>query len=71
MNVERRYNAGVDFVDRNITEGRGQKTAFFDHCRKISYAELQDAAARVGPMLRRLGIEPENRVAFVLADTVE
>ena len=71
MNVERRYNAAVDFVDRNVAEGRGRKTAFVDHCRKISYAELQNAAARVGPMLGRLGIEPENRVALVMADTVE
>jgi 4-hydroxybenzoate-CoA ligase len=71
MSAHRRYNAAVDFVDRNVAEGRGKKTAFVDHCREISYAELRDAAARVGPMLRRLGIEPENRVAFVMADTVE
>jgi 4-hydroxybenzoate-CoA ligase len=71
MIAERCYNAAVDFVDRNVAEGRGKKTAFVDHCREISYAELHDAATRVGPMLGRLGIEAENRVAFVLADTVE
>ena len=28
-------------------------------------------AARIGPMLARLGIEPENRIALVLLDTVD
>jgi 4-hydroxybenzoate-CoA ligase len=32
---------------------------------------IRDAAARIGPMLARLGIEPENRIALVLLDTVE
>jgi 4-hydroxybenzoate-CoA ligase len=37
----------------------------------LTYAELQDAAARVGPALARLGIEQEDRTAIVLLDTVE
>ena len=67
----RDYNAAVDFVDRNVAEGRGDKTAFVDPARNLTYAELLDAAARVGPLLMRLGIEPENRIAFVLLDTVD
>jgi 4-hydroxybenzoate-CoA ligase len=67
----RAYNAAVDFVDRNVAEGRGQKTAFIDPAANITYGQLRDAAARVGPMLARLGIEPENRVALVLLDTVD
>jgi 4-hydroxybenzoate-CoA ligase len=67
----RDYNAAVDFVDRNVAEGRGDKTAFIDPSRNLTYAELQDAAARIGPMLARLGIERENRIAIVLLDTVE
>jgi hypothetical protein len=67
----RDYNAAVDFVDRNVAEGRGDKTAFIDPSRNLTYAELRDAAARIGPMLTRLGIEKENRIAIVLLDTVE
>jgi 4-hydroxybenzoate-CoA ligase len=67
----RDYNAAVDFVDRNVAEGRGDKTAFIDPSRNLTYAELRDAAARIGPMLARLGIEKENRIAIVLLDTVE
>jgi 4-hydroxybenzoate-CoA ligase len=58
-------------VDRNVAEGRGDKTAFIDPSRNITYGELQDAASRVGPMLARMGIEQENRIALVLLDTVD
>ena len=67
----RDYNAAVDFVDRNVAEGRGDKTAFIDPSRNLTYAELREAAARIGPMLARMGIEPENRIALVLLDTVD
>ena len=71
MKSLRDYNAAVDFVDRNVAEGRGGKAAFIDPSRNLTYAELHDAAARVGPALARLGIEQENRIAIVLLDTVE
>jgi 4-hydroxybenzoate-CoA ligase len=71
MNSLRDYNAAVDFVDRNVAEGRGDKTAFIDPSRNLTYAELSNAAARIGPVLARLGIEQENRIALVLLDTVE
>ena len=71
MTSVRDYNVAVDFVDRNVAEGRGDKTAFIDPSRNLTYGELRDAAARIGPMLARLGIEPENRIALVLLDTVD
>ncbi len=71
MGSERDYNAAVDFVDRNVVEGRGGKTAFIDPSRNLTYGELQDAAARVGPLLAQLGVERENRIVLVLLDTVE
>ena len=71
MTAVRDYNAAVDFVDRNVAEGRGDKTAYVDPARNITYSELRDAAARIGPLLARLGIEPENRIALILLDTVD
>jgi 4-hydroxybenzoate-CoA ligase len=65
------YNAAVDFVDRNVLEGRGNKTAFIDPSRNITYAELLDGVARVGPVLERFGVERENRIALILLDTVD
>lgn len=71
MAETRDYNAAVDFVDRNVLEGRGDKTAFVDPSRNITYAELLDGAARIGPLLERFGVERENRVALILLDTVD
>jgi 4-hydroxybenzoate-CoA ligase len=71
MGSARAYNAAVDFVDRNVAEGRGGKTACIDPSRNLTYAQLSYAAARVGPMLARLGVEPENRVAMIMLDTVD
>jgi 4-hydroxybenzoate-CoA ligase len=71
MTTDRDYNVAVDFVDRNVQEGRGAKTAFVDPARNLTYGELLDQAARVGPMLARFGVEQENRIALILLDTVE
>ena len=32
------YNAAVDLVDRNVSEGRGDKTAFIDSAAQLTYA---------------------------------
>ena len=71
MTVARDYNAAVDFVDRNVAEGRGAKTACVDPSRNLTYEELREAAARVGPMLARMGVERENRIAMIMLDTVD
>jgi len=71
MAVDRDYNAAVDFVDRHVAEGRGNKAAVIDASRSISYAQLHDAVSRVGPVLARFGVEPENRIAIVVHDSIE
>src|SRR5436853_7906343 len=65
------YNAAVDMVDRNVAQGRGGKTAFIDPARRLTYGELADACARVGPMLARLGLQREDRVAMIMLDTID
>lgn len=71
MSANRDYNAATDFVDRNVAEGRGAKPAFIDDLAVLTYQELLNAAARVGPMLARLGVERENRIALVVNDCIE
>ena len=71
MGIDRDYNAAVDFIDRHVAEGRGNKAAFVDPAREISYAELSNAVARVGAVLAQLGVERENRVVLILHDTVD
>ena len=69
--IQRDYNAAVDFIDRHIAEGRASKTAYIDPARNLTYGELHSAVTRVAPMLARLGVERENRVALILLDTVD
>jgi 4-hydroxybenzoate-CoA ligase len=71
MGIGREYNAAVDIIDRNVAEGRGNKAALIDASRSISYAELCNAVARVGPLLAKLGVERENRIVLVVYDSIE
>src|SRR4030088_125953 len=65
------YNAASDLLDRNLGEGRGDKPAFIDRQRRITYAELERETARLANFLGRLGLRREDRVALVLLDTVD
>src|ERR1041385_4848663 len=67
----RGYNAAVDMVDRNVAQGRGGRTAFSDPAQRLTYAELADRVARVGPMLAKLGLQREDRLAMIMLDTVD
>ena len=71
MAGEQPYNAAVDFLDRNVEEGRGGKPAVHEPDRSLTYGELLDAAARVGPMLAAFGVEMESRVALAVFDSLE
>jgi hypothetical protein len=65
------HNTAVDMVDRNVAQGRSGKVAFIDPTRKLTYGELAEQSARVGPMLARLGLRREDRVAMMALDTVD
>jgi 4-hydroxybenzoate-CoA ligase len=65
------YNAAFDMVDRNLSEGFGDKLAFADPSRRMTYAELANQVARVGTMLAELGLQREDRLAMIMADTVD
>jgi 4-hydroxybenzoate-CoA ligase len=70
--TERRpYNAVSDFVDAHIAAGRGNKAAFVDPERSLTYGELQARSIRFANTLRDLGVEHEQRVALLLNDTVD
>ena len=70
--TERRpYNAVSDFVDSHIAAGRGNKVAFVDPERSLTYGDLQARSIRFANALRDLGIGPEQRVALLLNDTVD
>jgi 4-hydroxybenzoate-CoA ligase len=69
---ERRpYNAVTDFVDANVARGLGNKIAFVDLDRSLTYGDLQARSIRFANALRELGVEHEQRVALLLNDTVD
>jgi 4-hydroxybenzoate-CoA ligase len=67
----RPYNAATEFVDDNIARGLGNKMAFVDPERSLTYAQLQAQTCRLARALRRIGLRGEERMALVLHDTVE
>ena len=63
-------NAADWFVDRHVREGRGDRPAFIDEHRTLSYGALQAESARFAAGLGRAGIRREARIALLLHDTV-
>jgi 4-hydroxybenzoate-CoA ligase len=67
----RPYNAVTDFVDANVARGLGDKVAFTDATRSLTYAQLQERSYRFAAALKALGLREENRVILVFHDTVD
>ena len=70
MNQIREYNAATVMVDANVEKGWGDKPAFIDADRTLTYAQLQRATCQVANMLTALGVGREARVAMLMHDTV-
>jgi benzoate-CoA ligase family protein len=69
--VPRELNLARWFVDRNVEEGRGGRTALIGPGSPTTYAELAALVNRSGHVLRELGVRAEERVLLVLGDGVE
>jgi benzoate-CoA ligase family protein len=69
--LPRELNLASRFVDRNVEEGRGERTALIGPGGRTTYAELAALVNRSGNVLRELGVRPEERVLLVLGDSVE
>jgi 4-hydroxybenzoate-CoA ligase len=67
----RPYNAAAHFVDANIARGLGDKVAFTDGERSLTYAQLQEQTWRFAAALQALGLREENRVILAFHDTVD
>ena len=69
--IPRRFNLASWFVDRNVDEGRGGRTALIWPEGATTYGELAALVNRSGHVLRELGVRAEERVLLVLSDSVE
>ncbi len=65
------FNVAAHFVDRNVFEGRGSKTAIECGNQRISYQQFLEQTNRAGNALRRLGVRPGERFFLLLLDTPE
>jgi len=61
-------NAATLFVDAPVEEGHGDRAALVTPAGSVSYAALQRLADRAAHALRAQGVEPEQRVALLMAD---
>jgi benzoate-CoA ligase family protein len=71
VEVPREYNAASHFIDRHVGEGRGGKLAYIDDRGSYRYAELVTRVNRAGNVLKRLGVEMEQRVLLCLSDGID
>lgn len=70
VHIPRDYNAAVDFVDRHVAEGRGERIAFRDDRESLTYGDLARRVAQAGNLLLDLGMHAEERTALCLLDTI-
>jgi benzoate-CoA ligase len=71
LHVPRDYNAALDFIDRNLDEGRGAKVAVRDDGGEYTYAQVAERVVRAGNALLGLGLVAEQRVMMCMLDTVD
>ncbi len=67
-------NAALYFVDRHVTQGRGDKPAFREADgakRSLTYGELAEETAKFAGALARHGVRREERVAMIVRDQIE
>ncbi len=64
-------NATDRFIDYHVREGRGDRLAFVDPWRSLTYTGLRTASAQFAAFLRDDGIGRERRIALLLLDTID
>ena len=62
--IPKRLNMAGATLDKNIVEGRGEKTALYFGDSKVTYRELQQRVNACGNALRALGLEQGDRFAI-------
>jgi benzoate-CoA ligase family protein len=71
LDLPQQFNVATYFIDRNVSEGRGEKVAIECGEERISYRHLLEQTNRVGNALRGVGVRPEERVFLLLPDMPE
>lgn len=64
-------NLSVEYVDRNVEEGRGDDPALVYQDERYTYREVLQNVSKAAHLLRELGLEPEQRVLLMVGDHPE
>src|SRR6185312_14509135 len=64
-------NAATEFIAGAVARGLGDKVAFAEGTRTLTYAELQDRVQRFAGALLGLGLWRESRIILLLPDTID
>jgi benzoate-CoA ligase len=71
VTLPRTYNAAADLLERHVVEGRGERIAIIDRDGRHTYAAVWERTQRAAGAFAALGVQPEQRVALCMLDTVE
>jgi benzoate-CoA ligase family protein len=63
------FNACEYLLDQRLAAGDGQRIALVGPAGEVSYAGLHDRVCRTAAGLRALGLQPEQRLLMVMADS--
>ncbi|HSZ40759.1 MAG TPA: benzoate-CoA ligase family protein [Trebonia sp.] len=67
--MTRLFNASEYLLDRRLAAGDGGRAALTGPAGDVTYAGLHDRVCRTAAGLRSLGLEPEQRLLMVMADS--
>ena len=67
--MAQQFNASEYLLDRRIAAGDGDRLALTGPAGEFSYAALHDRVRRTAAGLRAAGVQPEQRVLMVMADS--
>ncbi len=63
------FNACEYLLDRRIAAGDGDRLALTGPVGDLSYTDLLDRVRRTAAVLRAIGVQPEQRILMVMADS--
>jgi acyl-coenzyme A synthetase/AMP-(fatty) acid ligase len=65
------FNACEYLLDRRLAAGDGPRLALTGACGELTYAQLHDRVCRTAAGLLAIGLQPEQRLLMLMADTPE
>ncbi|MDE2210494.1 MAG: AMP-binding protein, partial [Betaproteobacteria bacterium] len=71
VTIPRQYNAADDLIGRNLAAGRQDKPAFIDDAGAYTYADVDRRASQFANVLRKLGIDIEQRILLCMHDSID